>query len=252
MVYNNVTNALRAWCDTMTTQYAEKYEREGNSQWALCSRVTGEMSYKLGTLIDKESPHFGAYRQAVPELLAMRIDFVKFAERTKVEDFYIEKAERAFCAFLDSLTPDCPSPDVPYCRRIWGEEADGIAQRFYEVWGYDTDYWFPLNGMSMEDKLFLAPKYLEPHRAEIDRALGLPEQRIYEYGEPWYDCIHCAEVDATEDYDCCEVAYCPKDFSWIMYFSHENTVAFAGTIVPRIKEILHDEREHWNVFEWEN
>lgn len=248
MIYNNVTNTLRCWCDTMTTQYAERYEREGNGQWALCSRVTAEMSYKMCSLIDKEYPCFADYRQAVSELLSIRIGLVPQKDLTKVEQYYIDKAERAFCEYLESLSPDCLSPNVPHRRQIWGEEAEGIAQRFYETWGYDTNCWFPLNGMAMEDKLFIAPQYLEAHRVKIDRALGLPAQHIYEYGESWYHVIHCAEVDAIEDYSVCEVAYCPKDFSWIVYFSHENTVAFAGTILPSIKEILQEEWEHWNRF----
>ena len=44
--------------------------------------------------------------------------------------------------------------------------------------------------------------------------------------------------------------YTDKDFSWAIYFSHENTVAFAGTIVPKVKEMMSKEKEHWNKFEW--
>ena len=256
MVYNNVTNTLRAWCDDMTMAYWEAYERErGNSMQTASHvryKVTSEMSYKLGTLIDRVFCSYEEYGKAVSELLSLRIGVVSAKDLSAVEHYHIRRVEQDFCAYFDSLSPDCPLPNVPYRRQIWGEEAERIAERFYEVWKYDTNYWFPLNGMSAEDKLFIAPKYLESHRTEIDRALGLPEQKIYEYGERWYDVIHCAEVDRIEDYSGCEVAFAPKDFSWIIYFSHENTVAFAGTIVPRIKEILRDERAYWNQFEWDD
>ena len=45
--------------------------------------------------------------------------------------------------------------------------------------------------------------------------------------------------------------YTDKDFSWAIYFSHENTVAFAGSIVPTVKELLANEKEHWDKFEWD-
>ena len=38
----------------------------------------------------------------------------------------------------------------------------------------------------------------------------------------------------------------------MVYFSHEETVSFAGAIVPKIKEVLKAEKEHWNRFEWQN
>jgi len=254
MVYNNVTNALRLWCDEKAAAYYEEYEQNrgicGQSPAAVCHQMTAEMSYKLGAVVDRDFLSFETYKKTVMELFHRRIDFVPNRELSKVEHHYIRKVEQAFHEYLDSLSSDCPSPDGPYRRLIWGKEADEVAERFYETWEYDTNYWFPLNGMSGEDKLFIAPQYLEPYWGEIQQAIGLPDQHIYEYGEEWYDCIHCVEVDAIEDYSGCEVAYCPKDFSWIIYFSHENTVAFGGTILSRIKEILHCEREHWNTIQY--
>lgn len=139
---------------------------------------------------------------------------------------------------------------MPYYRIILGGEANSIAAHFFYVWKYDTTYWYLLNGMSGDDKLFIPPKRIEPYRREIHQLLGLPQDHIYEYGEAWYDRPHCAEVDEIENYSGCETAYCPKDFSWIIYSSHENTVTFAGTIIPRIKEILRAEQEYWNRFDW--
>ena len=256
MIYNNVTDTLRAWCDDMTKAYWDAYERErGNSMQTASHvryKVTSEMSYKLGSLIDRAFCTYEDYGKAVTELLSLRIGFVSGKDLSAVERYHIRTVEQAFCEYFASLSPDCPLPHMPYRRQIWGEEAEQIAEGFYKAWGYDTNYWFPLNGMPIEDKLFVAPKYADAHWAEILQALGLPEQRIYEYGEPWYAPIHCVETDTIEDCSGSEIAYCPKDFSWIVYFSHENTVAFAGTIVPRIKEILRNEQAHWNRFEWDD
>ena len=61
---------------------------------------------------------------------------------------------------------------------------------------------------------------------------------------------NCIETVELNEYSGCETIYTDKDFSWAIYFSHENTVAFAGSIVPKIKELLSNESEHWNKFEW--
>ncbi len=44
----------------------------------------------------------------------------------------------------------------------------------------------------------------------------------------------------------CESIYTDKDFTWAGYFSHENTVTFAGAIVPFAKELLAKEQKHWD------
>lgn len=256
MVYNNVTNTLRNWCNEMTHRYSEEYRLErtriGQSVRFLSYLVTAELSYKLGTLIDKDYPSFESFRNAVLELIPIHIDHTLKKELGKIETYYVQRAESAFREYMDSVSPDCPSPNVPYYRIIHGEEANNVANRFYETWRYDTTYWYPLNGMSEDDKLFISPKRIKPYLQEIHQLLGLPQDHIYEYGEAWYGRPHCAEVDELEDFSGCETAYCPKDFSWIIYYSHENTVTFAGTIVPQIKEILRLETEHWNRFEWDD
>jgi len=117
---------------------------------------------------------------------------------------------------------------------------------FTMLWGYDTTYWYPLKGEFDDSKLFISPHWLVPHMDEINQLLGIPNNHIYEYGKSWYSVPHCAEVDKPESYAGCETAYFSKDFSWIIYYSHENTVTFAGIIVSKIKEILYSEKEHWN------
>lgn len=253
MVYNNVTCTLRNWCDKMTQHYSDAYEQErartGQSILFLSYLVTAELSYKLCALIDKEYPSYEEYQKAVLALLPQHIDYTLKKELDETEIYYVQHAESAFREFMSSISQNCSSPNAPYYRIIHGEEANDITNRFYEKWGYNITYWYPLNNMSGDDKLFISPKRIKPYLPKIHQLLGLPQNHIYEYGEAWYDCPHCAEVEELENYSGCEKAYCPKDFSWIVYYSHENTVTFPGTIVPGIKEILRTEQEHWNRFE---
>ncbi len=245
MICNNVTNALRAWCLAATDRYSRECQQErldtGISLRFISSAVTAELHYKLGTLIDQDFPCYPAYLTAVADLMQIHIDFTLTKPLDPAESHYVRIAENAFWDYLQSLSPDCPAPDVPYCRIIRGSEAKKIARQIRRAWGYDTSCWYPLNGEPASGKFFISTKWIEPHMDEIRRLLGTPPNRIYEYGEEWYDLPHCAEVDQIKTRSS-EIAYSPKDFSWLIYFSHENTVTFAGTIVPAIQEILRGEK----------
>ncbi len=92
--------------------------------------------------------------------------------------------------------------------------------------------------------------YTKPYMEQMLQWMGLPYAHIYEYGE-WYHAYppHCLETVELAGYDRCESIYTDRDFTWAVYFSHENTVTFAGSIVPFAKELLAKEKEHWNRFE---
>lgn len=253
MIYNNVTNALQGWCATMTQHYHHMYEQErscrGQSLRFFSYLVTEELGYKLGTLIDRDFLSFDSYKKAVEQLLPWHIDHTLQKKLTEEEACHVHAAEAEFLKCLESFSSNCAAPDMPYCRILQGREAAGIAAQFKQIWGYDTTYWYPLNGQNDPDKLFISEKRAFAHWDELQQLLGLPQNRIFEYGDPWYDMMHCAEVDHIESYGGCERAYCPNDFSWIIYFSHEETVTFAGSILPQIKQIYLNEQPYWNRFE---
>lgn len=86
--------------------------------------------------------------------------------------------------------------------------------------------------------------YFEPYLKEFSTLIGIPENHIYEYGESAFRPVHCLETIELQEYGGCETVYTDKDFTWLICHSHEDTVAFAGTIVPKIKELLKKEEEH--------
>ena len=133
-----------------------------------------------------------------------------------------------------------------YLRVLTGEEKAELEYAVLEKWDYDTHYWYPISGGFDESRLFLSADRFEPYYDRLCAMLGLPEERVYECGESLFELSGCAEVDDICGYGSNECAYFPKDLSWIIYFSHENTVTFAGDILPMVKELLANEREHWN------
>ena len=165
----------------------------------------------------------------------------------------IDKTNREFCEFLEELLSDCEDlalADIPYARAIVGAEAAELQAKFRSVWGYvNTSYWFPLMGdepKSVSEKFFVMFDHLEPYMKQLEQIIGLPQTHLYSYGETNSRPPNCLETVELIEYGGLETIYTDKDFSWVIYFSHENTVTFAGSILGAVKELLADEREHWN------
>lgn len=241
MIFNHVIYALQDRC---TAEMQRMLQGDREQYWK--ARFAEEMDYKLASLIDREFDDIDQLRDAVLDLVPLRMLYVLVQERSKEILGYVQDAETEFRAYLAEVSADIVVRDRPYYRVILGEERDAIGYAILEKWDYSAAYWYPLTGAFDESKLYLDVGVLGPYMDRLLDLLGLPEKRVYEYGESWYVGEHCAEVDDLYGYGGNEAVYVPKDLSWIIYFSHEGTVTFGGTIVPAVKELLRDEREHWN------
>ena len=136
---------------------------------------------------------------------------------------------------------------TPYYRFVDGEERERLEYAILEKWNYDpAHYWYPMWGDGDDSKLFLRADHVEPYLDRLRELMGLPDRHLYEYGEGCREATQLAMVDDIYGYGGFECMYLPEDLSWAVYFSHEDTVTFAGSILGAVKELLADEREHWN------
>lgn len=250
MIYNGVTEYLRRWCREMEERYRSQdlEERAKNGQNLLFVKRSfyDEMAYKLSTMVDWDADSFENYRERVKAMVPVRKAYVLRNEQDPKTLALLQDAEEEFLSFLGGVTAADSAKPEHYLRVIAGEEKERLQYAILEKWGYSTAYWYPLKGGFDERKLFLSAERFEPYLDRLCALLGLPGNRVYACGESYFDNGQCAEVDDLFGYGGNEVAYLPKDLSWIIYFSHEDTVTFAGTIVPMVMELLAQEREHWN------
>lgn len=250
MRFNNSVIMLRNWCNDASARYRAEAsaEREalGNTNRYPMFWFADSMSYMLASLIDREFDTFEAFREAARSLAGEKIHHGLIVEKNPVALELVAQAEGEYLAFVDSVQADVNAAPGPYYRVIMGMEKESLAYAILEKWDYAADYWYPMKGGFDDSKLYLGVDILEPYMERLLVLLGLPENRVYEYGESWYVGEHCAEVDDLYGYGGNEAVYLPKDLSWIIYFSHEGTVTFGGSIVPAVKELLKDETEHWN------
>ena len=257
MTFNNTINHLKLWCINKAKAYQQVYGNYGGITY-VGYQVAYEMEFKLSTLIDKSFYSVADLKREVVNLIDEHYEPSVLNPQNSLAKHIIDKTNREFCEFLEDIFAESEAltlADIPYTRAIVGAEAAALQDKFRSVWGYvNTSYWFPLMGdepKEIAEKFFIMFDYIEPYMKQVEAIIGLPQTHIYSYGESVFKPPNCIETVEIIEYGGCETIYTDRDFTWAIYFSHENTVAFAGSIVPMVKELLSNEKEHWNKFEWD-
>jgi len=257
MTFNNTINHLKLWCINKAKAYQQVYGNYGGITY-VGYQVAYEMEFKLSTLIDKFFDSVADLKREVVNLIDVHYEPSVLNPQNSLAQHIIDKTNREFCEFLEDIFAKSEAltlADIPYTRAIVGAEAAALQDKFRSVWGYvNTSYWFPLMGdepKEISEKFFIMFDYIEPYMKQVEAIIGFPQTHIYRYGESVFRPPNCIETVEIIEYGGCETIYTDRDFTWAIYFSHENTVAFAGSIVPMVKELLSNEKEHWDKFEWD-
>ena len=258
MTFNNIITHLKLWCIHKAEIYQKVYETHGGITY-VGYLTANELEFKLSTLMDKSFECTEDLRREVTDLIDVHYEPSVLNPQNSLATYIIDKINQEYREYLEELFSQAdvlPLADIPYSRAIIGPEASALQEKFRSVWGYvNTSYWFPLIGdepKEISEKFFVMVNYFEPYMKQVEAIIGLPQTQIYSYGEDDFRPENCLETVELMDYGGCERIYTDKDFSWAIYFSHENTVAFADSIVPKMKELLSREKEHWNKFEWDS
>lgn len=256
MKCNNYIDLLEQWCVDKGKAYETVYEKDRGISY-VGYLLANELLFKLKTLVDKDFDDMLKFRKTVLDLINVHYDPAVVKPKNDVAIHIINKINREFTEYLeDILISQVTHPIVVrgYERALTGENADVIIDKFREVWGYvNTCYWYPLEGdepKEIHEKFFVMSKYFKPYVKELENLLCLKLYHTYRYGVTVFYPYHVMETDSFVEFHGVEMIYTDKDFKWAVYFSHEDTVAFAGTIVDSVKEILKNESDHFNVFEW--
>lgn len=255
MIFNNIINHLKLWCRGKAGQYQKTLGRCGGLTY-VGYQVAYELEFKLSALMDKPFERTEAFQKEVVDLLAVHYEPSVIRPQNNTAMHIIDKINREFCTALDeflSMKDSLPDADIPYNRVIVGPEAASLQDRFRSAWGYvNTFCWYPLMGdepREITEKFYVMFDCFEPFMKQLESLIGLPETHIYRYGESIFRPQHCVETGELQEYGGNETIYTDKEFTWAIYFSHENTVSFAGSIVPRVRELLLNEKEAWNRLE---
>lgn len=256
MVFNNEINHLKLWCIHKAESYQQKCAGYGGVYY-VGYQVAYELEFKLSTLIDKSFESVNELREEVLNLIYIHYEPSVLKPPNSAAKHIIDKTNQEFFNYFEEVIPQMKAlslAEIRYKRVIVGAEAIALKEKFRLIWQYvNTSYWFPLMGeepTEISEKFFIMYDFFEPYVKQLEQIIGLPQVHIYSFGENIFRPEHCIETTELIEYGGCETIYTDKGFSWAIYFSHEGTISYAGSIVPIAKKLLLAEKEHWNRFEW--
>lgn len=242
MNFNKLIFSLREYCAEASNKYYSEYRRY--SGYTFCGYLTfNEIAFKLAMLVDREFENLSDFKSVVRDSLNGHYDYYLTKRLDYESGSVVTKATNEFLCRLDAANENEVPKNDSYYRVIYNKEAETIIARFKTVWHYDTSYWFPLGAdypKEIREKIFVTEKNAAPKMDSIIALAQKNGKRVYRYGECDYPLCYCEETDDMSEHGI-EQAYTDKAFSWFIYFSHEGTVAFAGSILPEIRKIFADE-----------
>lgn len=163
----------------------------------------------------------------------------------------IQDERNKFVKFIDNITDsDLELVEaLPHRRKLKDEEAKQIRQRLLDTWNYDGSYWEPLDNKSPKQTVFVMKEIVT--KADIEKIIQIVSERadkkIFEVSEDRND--YEIEIDSFSP-DLYETICCDKSFEWVVYGSHESTIAFGGTwLTEKIENLFLDRKEKLNLWE---
>lgn len=163
----------------------------------------------------------------------------------------LQEERQKFIEFIENITEDDLNSiePLPHRRRLKQEESKQVRQSLLEKWNFQGNYWEPLEELSPQPSLFL----IKDNVADTDYEQILEEiqkhahNKLFEITEDGSD----AEIEFGLFHpDCYETIYCDRTFSWIVYGSHESTIAFGGTwLLDFISQLYADRQDKLNKWE---
>jgi hypothetical protein len=132
---------------------------------------------------------------------------------------------------------DLPEIEPLFYRRVLSEkESEFVRGKLKTIWNVEG-YWYPLTTWKRDDVEAFQISYFEKEFGyeklrEILRKRGAG--KLWEMREN--DINYEIKVNIFEPYyEGDEGFWCDAGFDWLIYASHENSITFAGSILPEIK-----------------
>jgi hypothetical protein len=162
----------------------------------------------------------------------------------EIEANAIQEEQKKFKAYVESIT-ESDIKDVeplPLRRRLKVEEKQSVRHMLHDTWGYDGDYWEPLEEKSPRETVFILRKHITDDDSVFIKQLLAKKgvRSLYELNETGDD--YETDLDGFQStYTGHEVMYVDETYKWAIYGSHEETVTFGGEwLITSIKDRFKD------------
>jgi hypothetical protein len=178
--------------------------------------------------------------------------FGKSGKLNKIERNAIHNERKKFVEFIDNqnLESVLNIQPLPYERKLSVEESEMIRNKLLENWNFDGDYWEPLNKKSPKPTIFLMDdNFIDTDKNEIEKTIKahLMSDKLFVITEDRID----YEIETTLlDIDLYETIICDSTFEWVVYGSHESTIAFGGDfLIDKLNQLFDSRKEKLNKWE---
>ena len=136
-------------------------------------------------------------------------------------------------------------------RLLKQSEKIKLIRQLNKNWGIKTDYWIPLSKLAVDKEVIFYPQDYFLNIFSLERLQNLISNQNFEsiYSWRWEikDHENLIEIGIGEissfKKDSLEKYYFDNSFEWVVYMSHENTIAIGGS------SIIKDLKQLWS--EWE-
>lgn len=266
----NLHTTIRRYCINRHTYWWEEYMNlnatgkgfsadNGYSDEALATFPRYNVMSAILTEVERYRPSdFLNYKEA-KELLTLAVKvaesvFTKPPNEKIAEQVMSEERELLY-KYIEELTEeDLEKVEPLFYRYVLSKKESGsIWQKLKEKWfgfDYTQSYWYPLTDWEKEGiEAFQYPYFEKEFGDELLRKLlkELGTEKVWEFREG--NINYEIELDNLEPYYSGEEGFWfDNTFEWVIYASHESSITFAGSILPKIK----NNWENWEQNLWKH
>ena len=220
---------------TLVRQYCLNLFQNGlSTQQSIASGLLNGVEYLVGKQFQNIDELKHELKQQGQDNLKIRTDGYSKAGHLK----QIELERQNFINFIDQFDIQNVGEIelLPYRRRLSESEAKEVRQSLEIHWNFDGGYWEPLTECSSQPFYFYNREILDnsDYQNLVSILTKITKDTIYEITEDRLDYeITVAEFDKNN----WETIYTDKNNQWIIYFSHEGTIAFGGFELMNLLDI---------------
>jgi hypothetical protein len=251
----------RRYCLEQHFYWADKYshEQSGNNSpysdndYNLFPRYNALNAILQGleTIVGQPFVSLDICKKEIKQIGLNNQDMFISGKQNPVSRAAIQDEKKKFIKFVDNVSAiDLENIEpLPHKRRLKEEEANQIRRQLHEIWNYDGSYWEPLDNKSPQPTLFLMKENVNDNDIEkiIQFIATKADEKIFAISEDRID--YEIEIDSFSP-DLYETICCDKTFEWVIYGSHESTIAFGGSyLLEFITVLFSDRKEKLNLWE---
>jgi hypothetical protein len=255
--------AARRYLKDNFNYWADRYSKERtgndfpytytNNDYYLFPRynVLSAILDNVETLVEQTGLDFETCKQELKDVGSTANSPFTTGEQNDTAKNAMQEERKKFIDFVQNLTASNLQEiePLPHRRRLAKTESEQVRQALQEHWNFQGNYWEPLEELSPKPTVFLMKDNITDSDFEkiIEEIQKHADKKLFEITEDGSD----AEIEFSLFHpDCYETIYCDKSYEWIVYGSHESTVAFGGTwLLHSIEQLYSDRKDKLNKLE---